>query len=155
MAVFLLESHGHCVLTTGPAPRARPQTVASIPLAVQSYVCPAVFSLIYLSDSVFRCCSRAMASTSSQQPPAERAAGIINKMPSSPGLITKTGTILLGTGALATAISQELYVVNEESVLAAGSFILFAYIAKVRISPADPLPFPTFSYSENCPIVSP
>lgn len=68
----------------------------------------------------------------SKPEPAERASQIINSMPSSPNLITKTGTIVLGTGALATAISQELYVVNEESVIAAGFFILLAFIARVR-----------------------
>jgi F-type H+-transporting ATPase subunit b len=67
---------------------------------------------------------------SSNPPPAERASEIIEKLPSSPSLITKTGTAVLGTGLLATAISQELYVMNEESVLALGSLILFGYIAK-------------------------
>jgi Mitochondrial ATP synthase B chain precursor (ATP-synt_B) len=47
-------------------------------------------------------------------------------------LITKTGTAILGSGLLATAISQELYVFNEETVIAVGYFILFGYIAKVR-----------------------
>src|SRR4051812_30587008 len=71
--------------------------------------------------------------SSLQQPTAERASEIIEKLPSSPGIITKTGTAVLGTGLLAAAISQELYVMNEETVLAIGSFILFGYIAKVRI----------------------
>ena len=52
-------------------------------------------------------------------------------MPSSPNLITKTGTIVLGTGLAAAAISQEIYVVNEETVILAGFAILAAYIAKV------------------------
>jgi F-type H+-transporting ATPase subunit b len=75
-----------------------------------------------------------MASSSSPNPPppAERAAEIIDKLPSHPSLITKTGTAILGSGLLATAISQELYVFNEETVIAVGYFILFAYIAKVR-----------------------
>ena len=74
-----------------------------------------------------------MASSSSNPPPpAERAAEIIDKLPSHPSLITKTGTAILGSGLLATAISQELYVFNEETVIAVGYFILFAYIAKVR-----------------------
>jgi hypothetical protein len=47
-------------------------------------------------------------------------------------LITKTGTAILGSGLLAAAISQELYVFNEETVIAVGYLILFAYIAKVR-----------------------
>ncbi|KAI9510556.1 ATP synthase [Russula earlei] len=76
--------------------------------------------------------TRTMASSSSSNPPppAERAAEIIDKLPSHPSLITKTGTAILGSGLLATAISQELYVFNEETVIAVGSFILFAYIAK-------------------------
>jgi len=69
------------------------------------------------------------------EPPApkERASEIIEKLPSSPNLITKTGTALLGTGLAAAAISQELYVVNEETVLLVGSAILFTYIGKVRV----------------------
>ena len=72
-----------------------------------------------------------MATSSNPPPPAERASEIINKLPSSPNLITKTGTAVLGTGLVATAISQELYVLNEESLILAGSLILFTYIAKV------------------------
>ncbi|KAF8270705.1 hypothetical protein EI94DRAFT_1722389 [Lactarius quietus] len=72
-----------------------------------------------------------MASSSSNPPPpAERAAEIVDKLPSHPNLITKTGTAILGSGLIATAISQELYVFNEETVIAVGYFILFAYIAK-------------------------
>ena len=72
-----------------------------------------------------------MSGSSDRQPPAERASGIINSMPSSPNLITKTGTVLLGTGLAAAAISQEIYVVNEETVILAGFAILITYIAKV------------------------
>ncbi|EMD39366.1 hypothetical protein CERSUDRAFT_113003 [Gelatoporia subvermispora B] len=93
---------------------ARPQAVAAIPRALAA---------------------RGMASSSNQQPPAERASELINKMPSSPNLITKTGSVVLGTGLLATAISQELYVVNEESVIAAGFFILITCIAKIIREP--------------------
>lgn len=71
--------------------------------------------------------------SSNLPPPAERASEIINNLPSSPGLITKTGAALLGTGLLATAISQEIYVVNEETVVAVGTFILFAYIYRVCV----------------------
>lgn len=70
----------------------------------------------------------------SNPPPEQRAAEILNTLPSSPSLITKTGTVVLGTGLLATAISQELYVMNEETVVLAGTFIMFAVIAKVRAS---------------------
>jgi F-type H+-transporting ATPase subunit b len=76
--------------------------------------------------------SRALASSSNPPPPAERAAEIVDKLPSHPSLVTKTGTAILGSGLLAAAISHELYVFNEETVIAAGYLILFAYIAKVR-----------------------
>lgn len=75
--------------------------------------------------------SRSMASSSNPPPPAERASEIVNKLPSKPGLITKTGTAVLGTGLAAAAISQELYVVNEESIVLIASIIVFTYIAKV------------------------
>jgi F-type H+-transporting ATPase subunit b len=75
-----------------------------------------------------------MASSSSNPPPpAERAAEIVDKLPSHPSLITKTGAAILGSGLLATAISHELYVFNEETVIAVGYLILFTYIAKVRL----------------------
>ncbi|KAJ7282030.1 ATP4, subunit B of the stator stalk of mitochondrial F1F0 ATP synthase [Mycena rebaudengoi] len=46
-------------------------------------------------------------------PPSERASEIINKLPSSPNLITKAGTAILGTGVVAAAISSELYQIRE------------------------------------------
>jgi len=66
----------------------------------------------------------------STQPPAERASEIIDKLPSSPNLLTKTGSVILGSGLVATAVSQELYVVNEETVIAVGFFLLLTFIAK-------------------------
>jgi F-type H+-transporting ATPase subunit b len=72
--------------------------------------------------------------SSSNPPPEKKAEEIINKLPSSPNLITKTGTALLGTGLAAAAISQELYVVNEETVLLVASAVFFTYVAKVRNS---------------------
>ena len=69
----------------------------------------------------------------STQPPAEKASEIINKLPSSPNLVTKTGTVILGSGLVATAISQELYVMNEETVIAVGFFLLVGFIAKACI----------------------
>jgi hypothetical protein len=69
----------------------------------------------------------------STQPPAERASEIIDKLPSSPNLLTKTGSVILGSGLVATAVSQELYVVNEETVIAVGFFLLLTFIAKARI----------------------
>ncbi|KZP28727.1 ATP synthase [Athelia psychrophila] len=73
--------------------------------------------------------------SSSTPPPDQRAAEILNSLPSSPSLVTKTGTVVLGTGLLATAISQELYVVNEETVIFAGTFFMFAVIAKLLKEP--------------------
>jgi Mitochondrial ATP synthase B chain precursor (ATP-synt_B) len=66
------------------------------------------------------------------QPPADRTHEIINKLPSSLNLITKTGTAILESGLLrlAAAISQELYVMNEDSVVAIVSFILSTYLTK-------------------------
>lgn len=69
---------------------------------------------------------------SNPPPPAERASELINKLPSSPNLVTKTGSVILGTGLVAAAISQELYVVNEETVIAVGFVVLASFIAKVR-----------------------
>ncbi|XP_006455691.1 ATP4 subunit B of the stator stalk of mitochondrial F1F0 ATP synthase [Agaricus bisporus var. bisporus H97] len=68
-------------------------------------------------------------------PPSKRAEEIVEKLPSKPGLITKTGTALLGTGLLAATISNELYVVNEETILLIGSVIVFTYLAKVLREP--------------------
>ncbi|KAF8159283.1 hypothetical protein B0H34DRAFT_397555 [Crassisporium funariophilum] len=67
--------------------------------------------------------------------PSERASEIVEKLPSSPGLITKTGTALLGTGLAAAAISQELYVVNEETIVLVASIIVFTYIGKIMREP--------------------
>jgi F-type H+-transporting ATPase subunit b len=69
---------------------------------------------------------------SSKQPPSERANEIIESVPSS-NIVTKTGAVILGTGLTATAISQELYVVNEETVVLAGFLILATFIARVCI----------------------
>jgi len=91
----------------------RPQAVAALPRAISA---------------------RTMA-TGSNPPPEQKAAEIINQLPSSPSLITRTGTVVLGTGLLATAISQELYVLNEETVVFAGTFIMFAVIAKLLKEP--------------------
>jgi len=84
-----------------------------------------------------RIAHRAISSTpqSKQQPPAEKAAEIINSMPSSSNLITKTGSVVLGTGLLAAAISQELYVVNEETVVLVGFVAIFSYLAKTLRGP--------------------
>ena len=74
-------------------------------------------------------------SMATNPPPAEKAKEVIEKLPSSNGLITKTGTALLGTGLAAAAVSQELYVVNEESIVLIASIIVFTYIGKVIREP--------------------
>ncbi|KAH9479283.1 ATP synthase subunit 4, mitochondrial [Psilocybe cubensis] len=74
-------------------------------------------------------------SMATNPPPSERASELIEKLPSSPNLITKTGTALLGVGAAAAAISSELYVVNEETIILVASAIVFTYIAKVIREP--------------------
>lgn len=76
-----------------------------------------------------------MAGSTNPLPPADRASEIIDKLPSSPNLITKTGIAVLGSGLVATAISQELYVVNEESIILLASIIFFTYIGKIIREP--------------------
>ncbi|KAK8861770.1 hypothetical protein IAR55_002593 [Kwoniella newhampshirensis] len=64
-----------------------------------------------------------------QPTPDQKAESIINAVPSS-SLFTKTGGVLLGTGLTAAAVSSELYVANEETVLAVGFLIIFTAIAR-------------------------
>lgn len=64
-----------------------------------------------------------------QQSPDEKAASIINAVPTS-SLWTKTGGVVLGTAVTAAAVSTELYVANEETVLAVGFFIIVAAVAR-------------------------
>ncbi|KAL1738449.1 hypothetical protein HDZ31DRAFT_78356 [Schizophyllum fasciatum] len=73
--------------------------------------------------------------STNKPPPEKRAEEIINNLPAKPSLVTKTGTALLGTGLAAAAISQEIYVVNEESILLAGTIILFTFLAKSMREP--------------------
>ncbi|RXK38077.1 F-type H+-transporting ATPase subunit B [Tremella mesenterica] len=73
-------------------------------------------------------------SLSTQQSPDDRAAAIINSVPST-SLWTKTGGIVLGTAVTAAAVSTEIYVANEETVLAVGFLVLLAAIARSIGSP--------------------
>ncbi|KAF7317802.1 hypothetical protein MKEN_00868100 [Mycena kentingensis (nom. inval.)] len=75
------------------------------------------------------------AMSSNPPPPSERASEIINKLPESPNLITKAGTAVLGTGVVAAALSSELYVVNEETVLFVGSLIFLTLVARAIRQP--------------------
>lgn len=65
---------------------------------------------------------------SAEPTPEEKATSIINSVPST-SLFTKTSGVLLGTGLTAAAISSELYVANEETVLAVGFFVILAAVA--------------------------
>jgi len=73
-------------------------------------------------------------SMATQQSPDEKAASVINSVPSS-SLWTKTGGVILGTGVTAAAVSQELYVLNEETVITVGFFIIVAAIARTAGGP--------------------
>jgi len=73
--------------------------------------------------------SRGLADKAPQQPPAEKASALIDAIPGS-SLVSKTGTVVLGTGLTAAAISSELYVVNEETVVLAGFLIIATFIAR-------------------------
>ncbi|KAG6812044.1 hypothetical protein H0H92_004628 [Tricholoma furcatifolium] len=101
---------------------ARPRAVAAIP------------TLAIVTDDDGNDDRRTMA-TSSNPPPEQRASEVIDKLPSSPGILSKTGSAILGTGLAATAISQELYVVNEESIILIASIIFFTYLGKVIQEP--------------------
>jgi len=70
----------------------------------------------------------------SQQPPAEKANSLIAALPGN-SLVSKTGFVILSSGALATAISQELYVVSDETVVLVGFIAIFSYIAKAINAP--------------------
>ncbi|KIY44951.1 ATP4, subunit B of the stator stalk of mitochondrial F1F0 ATP synthase [Fistulina hepatica ATCC 64428] len=73
--------------------------------------------------------------STSKPPPEQRASELIEKLPSRPGILSKTGTAVLGLGLTAAAISQELYVVSEETILLIGSLIVFTYIGKILREP--------------------
>ncbi|EJU03782.1 ATP synthase [Dacryopinax primogenitus] len=78
--------------------------------------------------------SQSMRGYVEKQPPAERASAIIDALPGN-SLITKTGSVVLGTGLAAAAISQELYVVNEETVVAVGFLILLTALGRGMSGP--------------------
>ena len=73
-------------------------------------------------------------SDASRPPPEQRATQIIESVPGN-SLVGKTGAVVLGTAVTAAAISQELYVVNEESIVLIGSLIMFTCIGKAIKEP--------------------
>lgn len=68
-------------------------------------------------------------SSSNKPTPEAKASSLIDSLPGN-SLVSKTGWVTLGTGLGAVAISQELYVANEESIIAAAFFIVLAVIGK-------------------------
>ena len=122
--------HSHSVASTAPC--SRPANPLCVSTFARTFYTHPTSPFAHLPTRLLRSRTMASSSSSNPPPPAERAAEIIDKLPSHPSLITKTGTAILGSGLLATAISQELYVFNEETVIAVGYLILFTYIAKVR-----------------------
>ncbi|GLB41561.1 putative atp synthase [Lyophyllum shimeji] len=78
---------------------------------------------------------RAMATSSNPPPPEQRASELMEKLPSSPGLLTKGTSAIVATGLAATAISQELYVVNEETIILVASIIFVTYLSKMIREP--------------------
>jgi F-type H+-transporting ATPase subunit b len=60
-----------------------------------------------------------------QPDPKSRAAALIDALPGN-SLLSKTGFLTVGTAALATAVSKELYIFNDESViLICSSIVLY------------------------------
>ncbi|KAF8328389.1 putative H+-transporting two-sector ATPase chain b precursor, mitochondrial [Cantharellus anzutake] len=70
----------------------------------------------------------------SRPPPTEKANAILDSIPGN-SLVSKTGTVILGTGAVATAISQELYVATDETVLLIGTLAVFTFIVRAMREP--------------------
>lgn len=73
-------------------------------------------------------------STSNKPTPENKASSFIDSLPGN-SLVSKTGWVTLGTGLSAIAISKELYVANEETVIAAGFFIFLAIVGKQVAKP--------------------
>ncbi|GAA93673.1 hypothetical protein E5Q_00318 [Mixia osmundae IAM 14324] len=74
---------------------------------------------------------RYQSSTPSRPEPASRAAALIDTLPGN-SVISKTGWVTLGTGLTAYAVSSELYVINEETVIL-GSFAAFAVFVATQV----------------------
>jgi len=100
-------------------------TIRSVLLA-RPRVAPALSSLPLVRSS--------RGVSGSNHPPAERANSLIAALPGN-SLVSKTGIVVLGTGAIATAISQELYVATDETVLLIGSIAILSFIAKIIREP--------------------
>lgn len=70
----------------------------------------------------------------SKPDPKSRAAALIDALPGN-SLLSKTGWLTVGTAALATAVSKELYVFNDESVILICSSLLLYLVVTLGGSP--------------------
>lgn len=66
--------------------------------------------------------------------PESKASSILDALPGN-SLISKTGWVTLGTGLSAVAISKEIYVANEETVILVGSFIFAVLVGRAITGP--------------------
>lgn len=73
-------------------------------------------------------------STPAPQDPKDKATSIINALPGN-SVLTKTGILATSTAAAVYAISNELYVINDESILLA-TFLGFSAIFAKLLAPA-------------------
>jgi F-type H+-transporting ATPase subunit b len=62
--------------------------------------------------------------------PKSRAAALIDALPGN-SILSKTGFLTVGTAALATAVSKELYIFNDESVILICSSLLLYLVAQL------------------------
>jgi F-type H+-transporting ATPase subunit b len=65
-----------------------------------------------------------------QEDPKSRAAALIDALPGT-SIISKTGFLTVGAAALATAVSKELYIFNDESVILICSSLLLYLVAQL------------------------
>lgn len=66
--------------------------------------------------------------------PEARASSILDALPGN-SLVSKTGWVTLGTGLTAVAISKEIYVANEETVILVGSLIFAVLVGRAITGP--------------------
>lgn len=66
--------------------------------------------------------------------PEARASSILDSLPGN-SLVSKTGWVTLGTGLTAVAISKEIYVANEETVILVGSLIFAVLVGRAITGP--------------------
>ncbi|MBW0476597.1 hypothetical protein O181_016312 [Austropuccinia psidii MF-1] len=75
-----------------------------------------------------------LASTTAPADPKAKANSFLDALPGN-NVITKTGWVTLGASMTGYAISNELYVMNEESVILAGFVIMVGYLSTVIKAP--------------------